>query len=321
MKTYDFPLSVILLTHNQSDILEIQITSLEYQKNIKASDFEVVITDDSSQPEEVSKIEQVLAKTSLSCRLLRQKSDRFWATRARNSAIDVAKGKLLIFLDGDMIPETDLLSKHLLLQKDRINHIVAGHRLRRRFKLHGNSFSQVLNLCRNMNLSDPAILRWQQNEEKKREEFLRSDYPWRIVFSCHMSVCSAPEIRFDEYFKGWGPEDWELSYRLTQHHGYTVEFASHIKAYEVDNLGQGIGNVFRLHTKQAIIDYLRNTFYFFDKCPGQEIEDVFWGLRKLELKNGELTITSKNKDCDLRQRIIQTRNWLAINEYYKPTLK
>ena len=320
MKAPEYPLSVILLTHNQADILRMQIIALERQQNIKASDFEIIVTDDSSRPDEIRKIRSILANTTLTCHLLRQQSDRFRAAKARNSAIRVAKGNLLLFLDGDMIPEVDALSKHVLMQEGKKGHVIAGHRLRRRIEPQGDGgvwdFDQILHLCRTSDLIDPVIARWQQAEDQKRIEFLQSAHPWRVVFSCHMSVRAAPEIAFDENFIGWGPEDWELAYRLTHRHGYTVDFAPHITAYEVDHLGQGVGNVFRVRTQMAIIDYVRNTFYFFDRCPGLGVEEVFWGLRKLELRGNEWVVTPTNKDCDINQRITEARSWLAANKHY-----
>jgi len=321
MKSNDFPLSVILLTHNQSDILSVQVVALERQEDIRATEFEVIVTDDSSRVKELEKIEEILAETNLSCHLVRQMSDRFWAARARNNAINASKGRLLLFLDGDMIPEVDLLSRHLLAHMGRTNHIVAGNRLRRRFGFQGNNFGQILELCRNSSSSDPDIIRWQQDEERKREGFLQSANSWRAVFGCHFSVNATPDVIFDESFKGWGPEDAEFAYRLALRHGYSVEYAQDIKAYEVDNLGQGVANVFRLRTQQAIVDYLRNTIYFFDKCPCQRLEDVFQGLRKLELRDGEWFITPADKECDLKQRIVQAREWLAINGHYELATK
>ncbi|MCX6787184.1 MAG: glycosyltransferase [Candidatus Kaiserbacteria bacterium] len=313
MKSNDFPLSVILLTHNQSDILSVQMAALEHQEDVRATEFEVIVTDDSSRVEELKKIERILDKTNLSCRLVRQMFDRFWAARARNNAINASKGRLLLFLDGDMIPEVDLLSRHLLAHMGRTNHVVAGNRLRRRFGFQGNDFDQILELCRNSSSSDPDIIRWQQGEERKRGKFIQSANPWRAVFGCHFSVNAAPEVIFDESFKGWGPEDAEFAYRLARHHGYSVEYAPDIKAYEVDNLGQGVANVFRLRTQQAIVDYLRNTIYFFDKCPCQRLEDVFQGFRKLKLRDGEWFITPADKECDLKQCMAQARDWLVVN--------
>jgi len=134
-----------------------------------------------------------------------------------------------------------------------------------------------------------------------------------------MSVRASPEVYFDERFIGWGPEDWELACRLSRQHGYVAVFAPDIVAYEVDQLGQGIGNVFRVRTQQSIIDYLRNTFYFFDQCPGLEVEEVFWGLRKLELRGNEWIITPTNERCDIHERFREAKRWLIENNHYHPS--
>jgi glycosyltransferase involved in cell wall biosynthesis len=308
------PLSVIVVTHNQVDILAHQIRSLESQIGIDSSEFELIVTDDSSRPTEVEKMKMLLKSSQLTSRLLHQESDRFWATRARNAAVGVASGELLLFFDGDMIPESDVLAQHVQLHSGREKQIVAGHRLRRRVRDSGD---RLIEDCRRGALTDATIARWQQDEEKKRSEFLGSKHPWRVVFSCHMSVRSAAEVYFDERFVGWGPEDWELAYRLTQRHGYVATFASNVIAYEVDQLGHGVGNVFRTRTQQSIIDYLRNTFYFFDSCPGLEIELVFWGLRKLDLEGDHWVVTPTNADCDIVERFTAAKAWLIKHNHYE----
>lgn len=317
MKKNDFLVSVILLTHNQSDILKMQIYALEHQIGVKTSEFEVIITDDSSHQKEIEKIENIITKTFLICKFVKQKSDRYWASRARNNAIEIAKGKLLIFLDGDMIPEVDLVYKHLLLQSDQSNHIVAGQRIRKNIDFDGINYSEIINLCRKNNNSDPIVEQRQKKEELKRLEFMNSNNPWRVVFSCNMSIQSSPDVRFDENFKGWGPEDWELSYRLSQINNYSIEFNSNIIAYEVDHLGNGVGNIFRFNTEQSIIDYLRNMLYFFDKCHLREKEEVFWGFRKLKLQGNKWVVSSVKNECDIDELISKVRNWLDINDHYK----
>lgn len=313
-------LSVILLTHNQADILALQISSLERQSGINLADFEVIVTDDSSRDDELAKVEERLARTPLTCRLLRQHSDRFWATKARNTAIRAAQGKLLLFFDGDMIPELDAMAKHVATQAGREKHLLAGHRLRRRLTLERDDvmdFGRVIAACRAGGLPDPVVARWQRDEERRRSEFLHSKHPWHVIFSCHMSVRAAPEVLFDEHFVGWGPEDWELAYRLTHRHGYTVDFAPAIVAYEADHLGGGVANVFRTHTQEAIVDYLRNTFYFFDRCSGLEIEGVFWGLRKLKLEDDSWVITPTDSNYSLESRIAEARAWLISHGRYE----
>jgi hypothetical protein len=61
----------------------------------------------------------------------------------------------------------------------------------------------------------------------------------------------------------------------TQHHGYSAQFAPEIIAYEVDQWSRGVGDLFRadaIDRRTEIIDYLKNVFYFFDKCPGLTVK-------------------------------------------------
>jgi Glycosyl transferase family 2 len=84
-------LSVLIVTHNQSNILCFQIAALEKQAGILPSELEVIVTDDASEVSEIKQIEAILSRTALSSRLLQQKGDRFWAARARNRAIACAR--------------------------------------------------------------------------------------------------------------------------------------------------------------------------------------------------------------------------------------
>ena len=124
-------LSVIIVTHNQSNILRFQIAALENQAGILLSELEVIVTDDASEVCEVKQLEAILSQTALSSRLLQQRGDRFWAARARNRAIACARGEVLLFLDGDMIPEIDVGARHVALHTSLEKRIVAGNRLRK----------------------------------------------------------------------------------------------------------------------------------------------------------------------------------------------
>lgn len=311
MKKNSIKVSVILLTHNQSNILRVQMLSLENQIDIITSDFEVIITDDSSTEEEFCEIEKIVKRSHLNCKIARQKSDRYWASMARNNAIKKALGEILIFLDGDMIPEKDFIKKHLIAQYEKKRNIVAGQRIRKSIVFDEFSIEEILDLCRKDSNFDTILKKRQENEELKRNQFLNSENSWRAVFSCNMSITTNPEVLFDENFKGWGQEDWELSYRLTKKYNYSVEFHPEIIAYEVDHLGDGVGNIFRCNTEQSITDYLRNTIYFFDLCPGQNKEEVFWGFRKLHLNENNKWIISDTKSIESIESIEQkVRVWL-----------
>ena len=304
--------SVIIVTHNQSRILALQIAALENQKHINTKeDFEVIVTDDSSSAEELIMIKKFLDESTLNILLITQNTPKYWAAKARNNAIKKATGDILIFLDGDMVPENDVISRHLEYHQNYPNTILAGHRIRKDSISESNIYL-FWEFCRKQKATNANVLRWQKTEERQRREYLNSSNPWKAIFSCHMSIRATKEVLFDENFKGWGPEDWELAYRLTKKTKRNIHFASDIIAYEIDELGDGASNVFRNKSSEAIIDYLRNTIYFFDKCPGLNLEEVFWGFRKIHLsKNDTWVITPSNPNCDLASHVEIVRQWLV----------
>jgi glycosyltransferase involved in cell wall biosynthesis len=310
-------LSVIIVTHNQSNILRFQIAALEKQAGILPSELEVIVTDDASEVSEVKQLEAILSQTALSSRLLQQRGDRFWAARARNRAIACARGDVLLFLDGDMIPEVDVGAKHVALHASLEKRIIAGNRLRKDIPLQATadlSSDDMLPHLRKHEISDPLIAQTQYDEARTRRDLLQSYHNWRVVLSCHMSAPAAPEICFDEQFKGYGLEDWEFAYRLTQHHGYRAHFAPEIIAYEVDQLGGGVGDLFRADARgrrTEIMDYLQNVFYFLDRCPDLAVEEVCEILRRVKLEGDQIAIVPHTIDCDLREHVESLRKRLA----------
>jgi len=311
-------LSVLIVTHNQSHILRFQIAALEKQVGIRPSELEVIVTDDASDGHEVQQIEAILSQTALSSRLLQQSADRFWASRARNRAIACARGDVLLFLDGDMIPELDACAKHVTRHASLEKQIVAGNRLRKDVPAQDveeiSPDEDLLPRLRAHEIADPLIARKQRDEEHRRRDFLQSHHSWRVVLSCHMSAPAAPEVFFDEQFRGWGLEDWEFAYRLTQHHGYRTSFAPEIIAYEVDQWGRGVGDLFRaeaMDRRTEIIDYLKNVFYFLDRCPVLTIEEVCEILRRVKLEGDQLVIVPRAIDGDLREHVESMRRWLV----------
>jgi glycosyltransferase involved in cell wall biosynthesis len=307
---YTFQASVIIASHNQSRVLELALAALALQASVSPDDFEVIVTDDSSTTDELASIRWLVLESQLNVRLVTQVADRAWLTRARNNAIRVARGRILIFLDGDMIPAQEFVATHLAAHSAQPGLLLAGNRLRRP-SFSTRDIEAFWAACRSY-LPDPTlrITRSQASEEGKRLTWLASEHPWRAVFGCNMSVESGPEVWFDEAFRNWGPEDWTFACQMTSYHGRTVSYAPDAVAFEVDPLGSGVSSEYRVPNPQAITDYFCNMFRFRECCPGLSLEEYFWGFRKFALVDDEWIATPTDKDVAITVRVAEVQAWL-----------
>lgn len=314
--------SVIIVTHDQSDILRLQLLSLEKQK--MGIRFEVIVSDDGSSPYHANRALVLIRNSALDILYTYQRHLGFRAARARNHGIGLARGEILLFLDGDMIPDPYLIQKHFNIhsQTGNINLIVAGNRLRRPWHLIAPQMriEELLSLMKSYQITDERLLKRQKKEEQRRKAFLSSNHPWRCCFSCNLSIPNNPEVFFDERFIGWGSEDWQMVFRLISKEGYTAYYNSRLIAYEIETKSGG-SNIFRGGGHNEIVQYLRNLFQFADECQVLSTEELFWGLRKIRLNTTQNTwelIKGANKESsgNLDLLIEQTRKWLIKQGIY-----
>jgi glycosyltransferase involved in cell wall biosynthesis len=87
-------------------------------------DFEIIITDDGTDPGQQGPLRDYLSGTPLNVRQLWQEDLGFRKCRAQNRGIAVARAKYLIFVDGDIIPRRDYVEMHLARAKPKF--FVAG---------------------------------------------------------------------------------------------------------------------------------------------------------------------------------------------------
>jgi glycosyltransferase involved in cell wall biosynthesis len=110
MTTFD--ISVVIPTYNRAAQLQRVLRALERQQ-MPGDRFEVVVVDDGSPDETTS----VLA-LSYAYSLRSKSQSNGGPASARNRAIRLARGALIVFLDDDVIPEPDLLARHLEAQEN-----------------------------------------------------------------------------------------------------------------------------------------------------------------------------------------------------------
>jgi serine acetyltransferase/GT2 family glycosyltransferase len=116
--------SVVIATYDRHELLRLLLQDLDAQ-TIDPSRFEVVAIDDGSAEDSRAKLADL--KTRYPRRVERQKNAG--AAAARQHGVELARGKLLVFLDDDMRVRPDFLERHLakhLEHGDGTNSVVLG---------------------------------------------------------------------------------------------------------------------------------------------------------------------------------------------------
>ncbi|MFH1896149.1 MAG: glycosyltransferase, partial [bacterium] len=237
---------------------------------------------------------------------------------ARNNGIKISRGRIILFLDGDMVPALDTLRKHVEAHTGpRI--LVAGNRKWRGALLSSPhlptaSIEEVVRLLENDSLVDDKSQRREEIERQRRKAWFVSRYPWRVCLSSNVSVEWSPEVYFDESFIGWGPEDWEFSHRLCVEHNYSPVYRDDITAYHLETPG-AVGNVFRTGAHEEIVRYMQTTFYFFSKCSDLPLDEVFFGFPRFVLDpatNMWRVMPRPSPDSyDLEKVVERAKRWLT----------
>ena len=185
------------------------------RQDFPAADTQVVVSDDGSA------VPPVLPRTPFACRVVRQEDRGFRAAAARNLGARASSGEVVLFLDGDMIPEPGFVSTMVSGVReadDGHGALVVG--ARHHADLSGCDLSAVLDWVSAgraegaRRLEDPAWLA----DGYARTQNLRAAgiEDFRLVISALLAVDRRLLERcdgFDETLVGYGGEDWDLAYR------------------------------------------------------------------------------------------------------------
>lgn len=176
--------SFIIPTRNRGAILRLCLPRL-YDQTVPADRYEVVVVDDASEDD----TQQVL-KDFAAPNLRHARNDRRRAAGlTRNTAIDMARGKLLVFVDDDALVRPDFLEEHLKSHVEHARAIVAG----------------------------PIIDCTEPPAERSPETGRRLGWHTNPFATCNASVARQHLVDaggFDEDFRVYGWEDSEMYQRL-----------------------------------------------------------------------------------------------------------
>ena len=220
----ELPVSVIVPYYARPEELARTLAALEGQTYPREL-FEVVVVDDGS-PEALERPRS----TPLDVKVVRQEDLGFGASRARNTGVRAAAHDILLFLDGDMLPEADWVAAHARWHHAVPDAVTQGFRahvsvdgvdaetIRRRPGTLKELFAG-----RKTSLVD---FRWFEPRLRRIGDLTsRVDDLFQVVTSGNLGLrrefCELVG-GFDESFTQWGGEDLEFGYRACMRGGLLV---------------------------------------------------------------------------------------------------
>ncbi len=313
-----FTFSVILPVYEQPVTARMVLECLQEQENAPA--FEVIVCDDGSSPETFLACQDVMRNAAAPIYWAWQQDRGFRVAASRNNGIRMASGRYLLFLDGDHVPEEDLLARHYALHT-RPGLLVQGIRHWRSLELANaakvKGGAATWQLLRGEAALSEAVRRQEKEERKRTRRFLKHGLLWRLITSTNLSIERRQDVYLDEEFVGWGVEDTELGYRLLAKQGFELVFSKKLRCYHL----QTTSNDPQLTgSHETIVGTLRNIVYCVEKWP--EIQEQMISqssLRHIELDPTTDRWSLRRGDIDpeeLPSLFEAACNWLRRNELF-----
>ena len=212
-------ISVIVTTYNWPSALRLCLESLFAQQD---KNFEIIIADDGSSPDNLKLTQAYCADSLVSISYIHHDDQGFRAGTIRNKAVAQSKGAYLLFIDGDCVLLPDFIARHRQLAA--MGCFVPGNRV-----LLSQAFTRKVIEQQIPLYAKPFyyfLFLWVQKKINRVSGFLylplgflRHTRPnkWEKAMTCNLGLWKNDFIRvngFDELFEGWGFEDSDLVIRL-----------------------------------------------------------------------------------------------------------
>ena len=264
--------SVIIPTYNQ--ITRLMIVLKAFNDQITGEEFEVIVIDDGYTELIEDEINEVKKNYPFVFERLKENSGR---SIARNRGVELAKGELLIFCDSDRIPDNNFVQKHISRyieeKKKHEDFVIVGKIVETflpgfdmKWKKYYDNFdlNKVKKHGRYFNYYDYIEMIYNSDGETT------SNVPWVSLFTSNFSISKSLfcEIGgFDETFKQWGFENFELGYRL---HDKGVKFVLEREAinflffHKADRTGSRRDDSMRVFYQKYEREEIKNLLSFLD---------------------------------------------------------
>ena len=315
MTDFSFDASVIVATYKQLEPTRLALQALFAQRT--EFSYEVIVCDDGSEPETIMALSEILEHAPIPARLTWQQDRGFRAAASRNNGIRLAHGRVLIFLDGDMVPVAHFVDAHVRAhEQERV--IAVGKRRYRGpevFSGGPHEAETIWALLQDPGIRDDYAL-MSEFFEKMFRQFMQRSAAWANCYSCNISVRNTPLVEFDESFTGWGCEDWDLFFRLNVVHEFAITTVDAV-AYDVR------GGVDRAEVWQQsdYIVHLCNGFRFLDKWSNLGLTAAYAVPRyALDPETGLWSMSNgrifDEASEDFPEYAEMARDWLVRNGFY-----
>lgn len=225
--------SVIIPTHNRVNSLRRTLDALCIQ-TYPVKDVEVLVVADGCTDETVEMLKSYKAPYTLG--VIEQK--RQGAAAARNTGAAAAKGKLLLFLDDDIVPTTGLIEAHVSTHQTQPGRVVIGP-----YPTFLQGKTDFTNIQKR--------LWWSERFQAIRQPHHR--YTYRDMFSGNFSLEADLFDRlggFDSVIKNCGGEDYEFGVRIIKA-GILFTYATEALAYHYEHETTDLDRLFRRYSQEG----------------------------------------------------------------------
>lgn len=256
--------TLILSTYNRPDALILCLESIIKQSVLPQ---EVIIGDDGSKEDTRKVIELYQKKFPVPLIHIWQEDKGFRLAKARNKCLAQAKSEYIIQIDGDLILHRNFVKDHLAFAQK--GYYIKGGRVNVTEKL-------TQKLCKRARYFHPNFFTWGLT---RRENSLHMPLIARYLaprrktqpgLGCNMSFWKEDSLAingYDEFFVGWGGEDFDFAMRL-YHLGrkkLALKFA---------------GIVFHLWHKDFYMENRKKNFDYYDEQTDKKIIRCEQGLNQ-----------------------------------------
>lgn len=274
----DFEVSVIVAIYESEDLVHV-LRSLEQQEF--AGRFEVIVCDDGSRTD-VRPVLQSFGETDrFDLRYVWHPRTGRRTAKSRNNGIRLARGRLLVFLDGDCLAPTTFLTRHVTIH-DRDKMLVCGSR-----ELAFIRPGELQQVAESGSSSPVEFLKMKKCLSMRafQQRYFPSSQPWMGCIGSNMSVQRTESVCFDENFIGWGCEENELACRLHSKDGFEIVSDLDSLVYSIEGPPETMKDYsfLRPRSHSEIVEYLKNVQRMRSLYSFRKIMALLYTLTSFEL--------------------------------------